>query len=209
MTSATIKHFPRMFGLTSEHSIITDAAVRRFQCQRAYLRAHAGLRCVNARHSVLRGQKPNASHIPALQQVDGTLRNVRQLALHHSNPGLEVSTIKLVTAADRQQRSSLRSQIPTSRARSVTRMPPRASGSPKTPRSLRSSNSSCANEHRNLSYPRTTRLRQGYRIQAFSLMTLHNSGSIPISYLDTSSFQHAFQRRLFKTPHDGFRHSSI
>ncbi|KAF1358472.1 hypothetical protein EJ07DRAFT_166741 [Lizonia empirigonia] len=56
-------------------TIITDAAVRRFQCQRAYLRAHAGLRWVNARHSVLRGQKPNASHIPALQQVDGTLRN--------------------------------------------------------------------------------------------------------------------------------------
>ncbi|UPX20174.1 uncharacterized protein EKO05_0010415 [Ascochyta rabiei] len=56
-------------------TIVTDAAVRRFQCQRAYLRAHAGLRWVNSRYSILRGQKPNSSHFPALQQVDGTLRN--------------------------------------------------------------------------------------------------------------------------------------
>ncbi|KAJ4352780.1 hypothetical protein N0V95_003942 [Ascochyta clinopodiicola] len=56
-------------------TIITDAAVRRFQCQRAYLRAHAGLRWMNSRYGILRGQKPNAGHLPALQQVDGTLRN--------------------------------------------------------------------------------------------------------------------------------------
>ncbi|KAH6621785.1 hypothetical protein C7974DRAFT_210968 [Boeremia exigua] len=56
-------------------TIITDAAVRRFQCQRAYLRAHAGLRWMNSRHSILRSQPPNASHIAALQQVDSTLRN--------------------------------------------------------------------------------------------------------------------------------------
>lgn len=62
--------------LTSGHSIITDAAVRRFQCQRAYLRAHSGLRWMNSRHSILRGQKPNASHLGALQQADATLRNV-------------------------------------------------------------------------------------------------------------------------------------
>ncbi|CAO2650195.1 Nn.00g014870.m01.CDS01 [Neocucurbitaria sp. VM-36] len=56
-------------------AIITDAAVRRFQCQRAYLRAHAGLRWMNSRNSILRGQKPNASHLGALQQTDATLRN--------------------------------------------------------------------------------------------------------------------------------------
>ncbi|CAI6334201.1 unnamed protein product [Periconia digitata] len=54
--------------------IITDAAVRRFQCQRAYLRAHSGLRWMNSRNSVLRGQKPNASHLHALQTADNTLR---------------------------------------------------------------------------------------------------------------------------------------
>ncbi|KAF9697774.1 hypothetical protein EKO04_004138 [Ascochyta lentis] len=56
-------------------TIITDAAVRRFQCQRAYLKAHAGLRWMNARYSILRGQRPSAGHLPALQQVDVTLRN--------------------------------------------------------------------------------------------------------------------------------------
>jgi uncharacterized protein HemX len=59
------------------YSIIVDAAVRRFQCQRAYLRANAGLRWMNARQSILRGQKPDASHLGALQQIDATLRNVR------------------------------------------------------------------------------------------------------------------------------------
>ncbi|KAF1837711.1 hypothetical protein BDW02DRAFT_108765 [Decorospora gaudefroyi] len=56
-------------------AIIADSAVRRFQCQRAYLRAHAGLRWLNSRNSILRGQKPNASHLGALQQADATLRN--------------------------------------------------------------------------------------------------------------------------------------
>ncbi|KAF2832532.1 hypothetical protein CC86DRAFT_341122 [Ophiobolus disseminans] len=56
-------------------TIITDAAVRRFQCQRAYLLANAGLRWMNSRNSVLRGQKPNAGHLGALQQADATLRN--------------------------------------------------------------------------------------------------------------------------------------
>ncbi|KAJ4299441.1 hypothetical protein N0V90_004686 [Kalmusia sp. IMI 367209] len=55
-------------------SIIKDAAVRRFQCQRSYLRAHAGLRWMNSRNSILRGQKPNASHLAALQAADSTLR---------------------------------------------------------------------------------------------------------------------------------------
>jgi hypothetical protein len=54
--------------------IIFDASVRRFRCQRAYLRAHAGQRWVNLRNSILRGQKPNASHLHALQAADNTLR---------------------------------------------------------------------------------------------------------------------------------------
>ena len=56
--------------------IIIDAAVRRFQCQRAYLRAHAGLRWMNTRSSILRGQNPNASHFTALQGADSNLRMV-------------------------------------------------------------------------------------------------------------------------------------
>ncbi|KAF2794021.1 hypothetical protein K505DRAFT_349569 [Melanomma pulvis-pyrius CBS 109.77] len=55
-------------------SIIVDAAVRRFQCQRSFLRSHAGLRWMNSRNSILRGQKPNASHLGALQAADTTLR---------------------------------------------------------------------------------------------------------------------------------------
>ncbi|KAF2133817.1 hypothetical protein P153DRAFT_372380 [Dothidotthia symphoricarpi CBS 119687] len=56
-------------------TIITDSAVRRFQCQRAYLRAHAGLRWMHSRTNILQGARPNASHIAALQQADSTLRN--------------------------------------------------------------------------------------------------------------------------------------
>ncbi|KAF2643654.1 hypothetical protein P280DRAFT_214014 [Massarina eburnea CBS 473.64] len=55
--------------------IITDAAVRRFQCQRAYLKAHAGLRWMNTRSSILKGKQPNASHLHALQEADSTLRD--------------------------------------------------------------------------------------------------------------------------------------
>lgn len=55
-------------------AIIVDAAVRRFRCQRAYLRAHAGLRWMNSRNSILRGQKPNPNHFNALQTADNTLR---------------------------------------------------------------------------------------------------------------------------------------
>ncbi|KAF1965133.1 hypothetical protein BU23DRAFT_34967 [Bimuria novae-zelandiae CBS 107.79] len=54
--------------------IIADAAVRRFQCQRAYLRAHAGMRWIDSRSKILRGQKPNASHFAALQAADNNLR---------------------------------------------------------------------------------------------------------------------------------------
>jgi hypothetical protein len=36
---------------------------------------------MNSRNSVLRGQKPNASHLGALQQADATMRNVRWTSL--------------------------------------------------------------------------------------------------------------------------------
>lgn len=55
-------------------SIIVDSAVRRFQCQRAYLRARAGLRWVNSRDLILRSQRPNASHFTDLQVADNALR---------------------------------------------------------------------------------------------------------------------------------------
>lgn len=128
ITSAVIKYLPWMYKLTSEHRIIMDAAVRRFQCQRAYLRAHAGLRWMNSRYSILRGQKPNPSHLAALQQVDGTLRNVCQRPLHRSTPCLPLFTITPIAATDRLQRSSSPLQTPTLRVHSAIRTPPRASG---------------------------------------------------------------------------------
>jgi hypothetical protein len=38
---------------------------------------------MNTRNSILRGQKPNASHLGALQQADATLRNVCQKGILH------------------------------------------------------------------------------------------------------------------------------
>lgn len=55
-------------------TIIVDASVRRFRCQRAYLRAHAAMRWMDSRNRILRGQKPNASHFAALQAADNNLR---------------------------------------------------------------------------------------------------------------------------------------
>lgn len=55
-------------------SIILDASVRRFQCQRAYLRAHAALRWMNSRNSILRGQNAHAGHFTELQEADTRLR---------------------------------------------------------------------------------------------------------------------------------------
>ncbi|OCL10467.1 hypothetical protein AOQ84DRAFT_374888 [Glonium stellatum] len=55
-------------------SIILDACVRRFQCQKAYLRTHAALRWINSRNSILRGQKAHAGHFAQLQEVDNKLQ---------------------------------------------------------------------------------------------------------------------------------------
>lgn len=58
------------------HRIIADAAIRRFKAQKLYLRATAALRWVNARTTILQGQRPHAGHAPALQQIRNQLRNV-------------------------------------------------------------------------------------------------------------------------------------
>ncbi|KAF1808027.1 hypothetical protein P152DRAFT_469224 [Eremomyces bilateralis CBS 781.70] len=55
-------------------AIILDAAVRRFQCQKLYLRATTALRWINARYALLQGGKPHASHAPHLQAVDQQLQ---------------------------------------------------------------------------------------------------------------------------------------
>lgn len=55
---------------------------------------------MNSRYSILQGQKPNASHLAALQQVDGTLRNVRQMPLHYTIPCLPLFPITPIAATD-------------------------------------------------------------------------------------------------------------
>lgn len=62
--------------LTYMSSILLDASARRFRVQKIYLRAVAAVRWVNNHNSILRGQKPNASHTAALQQAENALRAV-------------------------------------------------------------------------------------------------------------------------------------
>ena len=57
--------------------IILDAATRRFQAHKIYLRASAGMRWVQIRAQILRGEKPAAKHVNALRVVDQRLRQVR------------------------------------------------------------------------------------------------------------------------------------
>ena len=62
--------------LNHEPRIIIDAAVRRFRVQKSYLQATAALRWINSRNAILGGRSPRASHAPALQTIDNTLRTV-------------------------------------------------------------------------------------------------------------------------------------
>ncbi|KAF2458791.1 hypothetical protein BDY21DRAFT_211891 [Lineolata rhizophorae] len=55
-------------------SVIYDASIRRFQCQRAYLRATAAMRWINSRAAVLHGDRPSSAHAAQLAQVDQSLR---------------------------------------------------------------------------------------------------------------------------------------
>jgi hypothetical protein len=61
------------------HSIIVDAAVRRHRAQKAFLRATAALRWMNARAAVLQGQRAQEAHGPALLQIRNALRTVSSL----------------------------------------------------------------------------------------------------------------------------------
>lgn len=63
-------------SLKRNDSIIIDAAVRRHRAQKAFLQATAALRWVNARASILQGQRPQAGHAPALQHIRNALRAV-------------------------------------------------------------------------------------------------------------------------------------
>ncbi|TID26866.1 hypothetical protein E2P81_ATG01329 [Venturia nashicola] len=55
-------------------AVIIDASVRRFQCQRCYLRAVAGLRWMHGRNTILGGQRPHAGNAAQLQAIDIALR---------------------------------------------------------------------------------------------------------------------------------------
>jgi hypothetical protein len=105
----------RLQELTSSYRIIADAAMRRFQCQRSYLKAHAGLRWMHSRQSILRGQRPNASHLVALQQADANLRSVRQILSQHTcslpiRLHLTVRLQELLAITDVYVESTLRNQ---------------------------------------------------------------------------------------------------
>ncbi|KAF2095472.1 hypothetical protein NA57DRAFT_67868 [Rhizodiscina lignyota] len=55
-------------------AILLDACIRRFRCQRAYLRACAVIRWIQGRNSVLQGQVETTAHATALHAVDQSLR---------------------------------------------------------------------------------------------------------------------------------------
>jgi hypothetical protein len=82
--------------------VIVDASIRRFQCQRCYLRAVAALRWINGRNAVLQGQRPHTGNAAQLQAVDTALRTVgTNLLLHplisHGFLGSAVLRISLLT----------------------------------------------------------------------------------------------------------------
>jgi len=80
--------------------IILDAATRRFQAHKIYLRAAAATRWAQMRQQVLRGEKPNGRHANALRAIDARLREasnypshlLAQLHAHAMDPqGLKVA----------------------------------------------------------------------------------------------------------------------
>lgn len=60
----------------SPDSIIIDAAMRRHNAQKAFLRATAALRWINSRAAILQGHRTQAIHEPALQQIRNALQVV-------------------------------------------------------------------------------------------------------------------------------------
>lgn len=55
---------------------------------------------MNTRNSILRGQKPNASHLNALQSADSTLRMVRNLTRNFTTCRLHLNIKLRVTCSD-------------------------------------------------------------------------------------------------------------
>jgi hypothetical protein len=70
--------------------VILDASVRRFQLQKAYLRALAAQRWIHSRDSVLKNSDASSNISASLESVDRTLREVRCIPLrrvHLSDSG--------------------------------------------------------------------------------------------------------------------------
>ncbi|KKY13426.1 hypothetical protein UCDDS831_g09031 [Diplodia seriata] len=65
---------PRDVTLTLLSSrVLLDSSIRRFRCQRVYLRATAAMRWINSRSAILREEGASSS---ALQKVDASLQSV-------------------------------------------------------------------------------------------------------------------------------------
>ncbi|KAH7056020.1 hypothetical protein B0J12DRAFT_440649 [Macrophomina phaseolina] len=55
-------------------AVLLDASIRRFRCQRIYLRATAAMRWINSRHAVLGGDSGGRASPTTLQEVEDTLQ---------------------------------------------------------------------------------------------------------------------------------------
>jgi len=113
------------------YSIIIDAAVRRHRAQKAFLRATAALRWMNARAAILQGQRAQEAHEPALLQIREALRTVSSPTFSRSSMQVAcfrdstASYPELTTSATRSYRES-----PTNKLifRSAPPMPALANG---------------------------------------------------------------------------------
>lgn len=79
--------------------VVLDAAARRFQAHRLYLRAAAAKRWAIQRTNILRGQRPSPAHIPSLKAAHDTLRQVRHyppVPLEHAD-SLLIQELEQVT----------------------------------------------------------------------------------------------------------------
>lgn len=62
--------------------VILDAAARRFQAHKIYLRAAAAKRWAMSRSNILGGQRPTQAHTNQLMTVSTTFRQVGSFLLH-------------------------------------------------------------------------------------------------------------------------------
>jgi hypothetical protein len=127
---------------------------------------------VNSRYSILRGQKPNASHLGALQQADATLRNVCSTL----TTNLRIERLSLTL----NDRNCLSSQTPTSTTHFALQMLRRASGLTRTLHWRRSSRYSYLDDE-----------HHGYRKRSIHLFRLQ-----PHLLHDTHHMRYESPRRL-------------